>query len=186
MDIAKLSYPSIFSGTAEGVRLVGPWPHHFFAPPAPIKYHDFIPFFDFQYEKIIFSSQPSHFSPCSAVPEFFAPNGGISNLGLVYNKAHKNGITVLLFIENTNNFTLLYTQLKSGDKVSFLPFAVREDGKKKMRTEREIILFCGAVVCKSTLVKIFYCNNGSSIECFHRHAIKIKIKNHSVDKLKKL
>ena len=33
-----------------------------------IKYHDFIPFFDFQYEKIIFNCQPSHFSPCSAVP----------------------------------------------------------------------------------------------------------------------
>ena len=25
-----------------------------------------------------------------------------------------------------------------------------------------------------------------NIECFHRHAIKIKIKNHSVDKVKKL
>ena len=25
-------------------------------------------FFDFQYEKIIFNCQPSHFSPCSAVP----------------------------------------------------------------------------------------------------------------------
>ena len=25
-----------------------------------------------------------------------------------------------------------------------------------------------------------------SIECFHHHAIKIKIKNHSVDKVKKL
>ena len=24
------------------------------------------------------------------------------------------------------------------------------------------------------------------IECFHRHAIKIKVKNHSVDKVKKL
>ena len=24
------------------------------------------------------------------------------------------------------------------------------------------------------------------VECFHRHAIKIKIKNHSVDKVKKL
>ena len=34
-----------------------------------IKYYDFIPFFDFQYEKIIFNCQPSHFSPCSAVPE---------------------------------------------------------------------------------------------------------------------
>ena len=33
-----------------------------------IKYYDFIPFFDFQYEKIIFNWQPSHFSPCSAVP----------------------------------------------------------------------------------------------------------------------
>ena len=33
-----------------------------------IKYYDFIPFFDFQYEKIIFNCQPSHFSPCSAVP----------------------------------------------------------------------------------------------------------------------
>ena len=33
-----------------------------------IKYYDFIPFFDFQYEKIIFNRQPSHFSPCSAVP----------------------------------------------------------------------------------------------------------------------
>ena len=29
---------------------------------------DFVPFFDFQYEKIIFNCQPSHFSPCSAVP----------------------------------------------------------------------------------------------------------------------
>ena len=34
-----------------------------------IKYYDFIPFFDFQYEKIIFNCQPCHFSPCSAVPE---------------------------------------------------------------------------------------------------------------------
>ena len=34
-----------------------------------IKYYDFIPFFDFQYEKNIFNCQPSHFSPCSAVPE---------------------------------------------------------------------------------------------------------------------
>ena len=33
-----------------------------------IKYYDFIPFFDFQYEKIIFNCQPSHISPCSAVP----------------------------------------------------------------------------------------------------------------------
>ena len=33
-----------------------------------IKYYDFIPFFDFQYEKIIFNCQPSHFSPRSAVP----------------------------------------------------------------------------------------------------------------------
>ena len=33
-----------------------------------IKCYDFIPFFDFQYEKIIFNCQPSHFSPCSAVP----------------------------------------------------------------------------------------------------------------------
>ena len=33
-----------------------------------IKYYDFIPFLDFQYEKIIFNCQPSHFSPCSAVP----------------------------------------------------------------------------------------------------------------------
>ena len=33
-----------------------------------IKYYDFILFFDFQYEKIIFNCQPSHFSPCSAVP----------------------------------------------------------------------------------------------------------------------
>ena len=36
------------------------------------KYYDFIPFipfFDFQYEKNIFNCQPSHFSPCSAVPE---------------------------------------------------------------------------------------------------------------------
>ena len=29
------------------------------------------PFFDVQYEKIIFSCQPSHFSPCSAVPAWF-------------------------------------------------------------------------------------------------------------------
>ena len=34
-----------------------------------IKYYDFIPFFDFQYEKLIFNCQPSHFSPCSAAPE---------------------------------------------------------------------------------------------------------------------
>ena len=34
-----------------------------------IKYYDFIPFFDFQYEKIIFNCQLSHFSPCSAVPD---------------------------------------------------------------------------------------------------------------------
>ena len=34
-----------------------------------IKYYDFIPFFDFQYEKIIFNCQPSHFSPRSAVPD---------------------------------------------------------------------------------------------------------------------
>ena len=34
-----------------------------------IKYYDFIPFFDFQSEKIIFNCQPSHFSPCSAVPD---------------------------------------------------------------------------------------------------------------------
>ena len=33
-----------------------------------IKFYDFIPFFDFQYEKNIFNCQPSHFSPCSAVP----------------------------------------------------------------------------------------------------------------------
>ena len=33
-----------------------------------INYYDFIPFFDFQYEKLIFNCQPSHFSPCSAVP----------------------------------------------------------------------------------------------------------------------
>ena len=32
-----------------------------------IKYYDFIPFFDFQYEKNIFNCQPFHFSPCSAV-----------------------------------------------------------------------------------------------------------------------
>ena len=35
-----------------------------------IKYYDFIPFFDFQYEKIIFNCQPSHFSTCSAVPAY--------------------------------------------------------------------------------------------------------------------
>ena len=35
-----------------------------------IKYYDFIPFFDFQYEKIIFNCHPSHFSTCSAVPAF--------------------------------------------------------------------------------------------------------------------
>ena len=42
-----------------------------------IKYYDFIPFFDFQYEKIIFNCQPSHFSPCSAVPAkgSFTSNG---------------------------------------------------------------------------------------------------------------
>ena len=34
-----------------------------------ISYFDFVPFFDFQYDKIIFNCQPSHFSPCSAVPE---------------------------------------------------------------------------------------------------------------------
>ena len=33
-----------------------------------INYYDFIPFFDFQYEKLIFNCQPSHFSPCSAAP----------------------------------------------------------------------------------------------------------------------
>ena len=33
------------------------------------RYYDFIPFFDFQYKKIIFNCQPSHFSPCSVVPE---------------------------------------------------------------------------------------------------------------------
>ena len=33
-----------------------------------IKYYDFIPFFDFQYEKNTFNCQPSHISPCSAVP----------------------------------------------------------------------------------------------------------------------
>ena len=59
------------TGTAEGEGLVGPRPHHFLAPRPhfwKIKYYDFIPFFDFQYEKIIFNCQPSHFSPCSAVP----------------------------------------------------------------------------------------------------------------------
>ena len=35
-----------------------------------IKCYDFIPFFDFQYEKIIFNCQPSHFSTCSAVPAY--------------------------------------------------------------------------------------------------------------------
>ena len=38
------------------------------------KYYDFIPFipfFDFQYEKNIFNCQPSHFSPCSAVPGLY-------------------------------------------------------------------------------------------------------------------
>ena len=62
---------NINAGAAEGEGLVGPRPHHFFAPPPhflKIKYYDFIPFFDFQYEKIIFNCQPSHFSPCSAVP----------------------------------------------------------------------------------------------------------------------
>ena len=34
-----------------------------------IKYYDFIPFCDFQNEKIIFNCQPSHFSPCPTVPE---------------------------------------------------------------------------------------------------------------------
>ena len=33
----------------------------------------------------------------------------------------------------------------------------------------------------STLISQFF-----AIECFHRHAMKIKIKNHSVDKVKKL
>ena len=33
-----------------------------------IKYYDFIPFFNFQYEKIIFNCQPFHFSSCSVVP----------------------------------------------------------------------------------------------------------------------
>ena len=37
-----------------------------------IKYYDFIPFLDFQYEKIIFNCQPSHFSPCSVVPELIS------------------------------------------------------------------------------------------------------------------
>ena len=39
-------------------------------PQKQIKYYDFIPFFDFQYEKIIFNCQPSHFSPRSAVHGF--------------------------------------------------------------------------------------------------------------------
>ena len=30
----------------------------------------FIPFFDFQYEKFIFNCEPSHFSPCSALPGY--------------------------------------------------------------------------------------------------------------------
>ena len=33
-----------------------------------IKYYDFILFFDFQYEKNTFNCQPSHISPCYAVP----------------------------------------------------------------------------------------------------------------------
>ena len=52
------------SGTAEGEGLVGPRPHHFFAPRPhfwKIKYYDFIPFFDFQYEKIISIVSPPTF-----------------------------------------------------------------------------------------------------------------------------
>ena len=43
--------------------------------------------------------------------------------------------------------------------------------------------------CSSTrmiLYSLHYKALQLHIECFHRHAIKIKIKNHSVDKVKKL
>ena len=55
----------------------------FFCAPAPIKYYDFIPFFDFQYEKIIFNCQPSHFSLCSAVPATIR-----NTFGLCYARLH--------------------------------------------------------------------------------------------------
>ena len=71
----------VFAYTSFGCNLQGPrrgkgWQGRgptTFLRPCPhflkIKYYDFIPFFDFQYEKIIFNCQPSHFSPCSAAPD---------------------------------------------------------------------------------------------------------------------
>ena len=55
-----------------------------------IKYYDFIPFFDFQYEKIIFNCQPSYFSPCSAVP-----GNKLSNVGSVIHFAIASGLNLL-------------------------------------------------------------------------------------------
>ena len=63
-----------------------------------IKCYDFIPFFDFQYEKIIFNCQPSHFSPCSAVPEqslLLLTQGNIYNRWRFLNK-------YLMFLEELN------------------------------------------------------------------------------------
>ena len=61
------------SGTAEGEGLVGPRPHHFFAPLPPLFENQilwFYSFFEKKKKKIIFNCQPSHFSPCSAASAF--------------------------------------------------------------------------------------------------------------------
>ena len=57
-----------------------------------IKYYDFIPFFDFQYEKIIFNCQPSHFSPCSAVPVLNALLLRLTKVTLVEKLSNNNNM----------------------------------------------------------------------------------------------
>ena len=63
--------------------------------PKQISYFDFVPFFDFQYEKIIFNCQPSHFLPCSAVPvgEMSAVSSG-----------YFEGWTVFFFFQQVKTF----------------------------------------------------------------------------------
>ena len=72
-----------------------------------IKYYDFIPFFDFQYEKIIFNCQLSHFSPCSAVPEYT--------------------VTLIFFSESADNVQSVTSQMKPLLKILLSGYLLFED-----------------------------------------------------------
>ena len=80
-----------------------------------IKYYDFIPFFDFQYEKIIFNCQPSHFSPCSAVPVDI----NCKQLQLMFISYSPNSITVL---KTTVTCTGGYISKKKTSRMKIISF----------------------------------------------------------------